>query len=194
MDAATQRHIFEPFFTTKPGTSGRGLGLSTVYGIVEQSGGKISVDSAPGEGSTFGIHFPPYVGPEDTEVEQVGGAKKTVLLVEDEPPVRQSVRRLLESQGYSVIEARDGFEALRVFERNAGSIDLVLSDVRMPGMGGYELVQQLRARTPDLRVLFMSGYAEKPMLSGGVGSGTSYLQKPFDVNTLMQRVRELVED
>jgi PAS domain S-box-containing protein len=198
MDTATQDRIFEPFFTTKQGSSGTGLGLSTVYGIVEQSGGKITVESTPGRGSTFGIHFPGYVGPEDPVSESpeppAEGGKETLLLVEDETPVRESVRRLLERHGYTVIEARDGADALQLYDRNGGAIDLVLTDVTMPGIGGYELVQQLRARHPQLRVLFMSGYAEKAMVSNGVGrSGMGYVEKPFSVETLMRRLREVLE-
>jgi signal transduction histidine kinase/CheY-like chemotaxis protein len=198
MDPATQSHIFEPFFTTKRGTSGTGLGLSTVYGIVEQSGGKITVESAPGQGSSFGIHFPRHVGADepgpspDEPVAQ--GGKETLLLVDDEPAVRDSVRRLLERHGYTVIEARDAADALRLYDRHGPGIDLVLTDVTMPGMGGYELVEQLRARRPDLRVLFMSGYAERAMVNNGAtGSGTGFVEKPFNVKTLMQRVREVLE-
>jgi two-component system cell cycle sensor histidine kinase/response regulator CckA len=199
MDAETQAHIFEPFFTTKRGTSGTGLGLSTVYGIVEQSGGTITVESTPGEGSTFGIHFPEYSGREAPAPAGVRRAtqhgSETLLLVEDEPQVRDSVRRLLEAHGYSVLEAQNGYDALRLYDRHAARIDLVLTDVTMPGMSGYELVQQLRARAPGLRVLFMSGYADRATVSNGaVGKGTGFVQKPFDVATLMQRVREVLED
>jgi len=198
MDPVTQSHIFEPFFTTKRGTTGTGLGLSTVYGIVEQSGGTITVESAPDQGSTFGIHFPRYNGPAQAALPAHGmaarGAKETLLLVADETPVRESVRRLLEAHGYTVIEARDGADALQLYDLNTTGIDLVLTDVTMPGMGGYELVQQLRARQSDIRVLFMSGYAEKPLGSNGVlGSGTGYVAKPFSVNTLMKRLREVLE-
>jgi CheY-like chemotaxis protein len=196
MDASTQAHIFEPFFTTKKGSSGAGLGLSTVYGIVEQSGGTITVESTPGQGSIFGIHFPEYFGSEapapGTRRATQGG--KTLLLVEDEPQVRESVRRLLELQGYTVLEAQSGEDALQLYDRNAAGIDLVITDVTMPGISGYELVQQLRARAPGLRVLFMSGYADRATASnGGTGRGTGFVQKPFDVKTLIQRVREVLE-
>lgn len=199
MDSVTQSHIFEPFFTTKRGTTGTGLGLSTVYGIVEQSGGTITVESAPDQGSTFGIHFPRYNGPAQTALPGNGmgarGAMETLLLVEDDTPVRESVRRLLEAHGYTVIEARDGADALQLYDLNTTGIDLVLTDVTMPVMGGYELVQQLRARQSDIRVLFMSGYAEKPLGSNGaLGSGTGYVAKPFSVNTLMKRLREVLEE
>ncbi|MEO8089037.1 MAG: PAS domain S-box protein [Gemmatimonadales bacterium] len=196
MDAATQSRIFEPFFSTKPPGSGIGLGLSTAYGIVEQSGGIITVESGPGEGATFGIHFPPYVGPETAKPEQraVLAGKETLLLVEDEAPVRESVRRLLEFHGYTVLEARNGADALEIFEGNHNGIDLVLTDLVMPGMGGHELVERLRERHPELRVVFMSGYADKAVTSNGAMSkDTAYVEKPFTVELLMQRLREVLD-
>jgi CheY-like chemotaxis protein len=114
--------------------------------------------------------------------------------VEDEPQVRESVRRLLESQGYNVLEAGSGEDALQLYDRNPARIDLVVTDVSMPGMSGYDLVHRLRSRSPGLRVLFMSGYADRPTAgNGGTGSGTGFVQKPFDVKTLIQRVREVLE-
>ena len=197
MDAATQSHIFEPFFTTKQVGSGIGLGLSTAYGIVEQSGGYMTVESAPGQGATFGIHFPRHEGAAETpdpEPQPAAGGKETLLLVEDEAPVRESVRRLLEWHGYTVIEARNGADALQIYDGNEQGIDLVLTDLMMPGMGGHELVELLRARHPELRVLFMSGYADKPMTTNGAPCrGTAYLEKPFTVELLMQRLREVLE-
>jgi CheY-like chemotaxis protein len=164
---------------------------------VEQSGGNITVDTAPGEGATFGIHFPRYVGavedPEPAPTPAAGG-KETLLLVEDETPVRESVRRLLEWHGYTVIEARNGADALQIYAGDEQQIDLVLTDLIMPGIGGHELVERLRARDPELRVLFMSGYADKAMMSNGaVRRGTAYLEKPFTVELLMQRLREVLE-
>ena len=196
MDAATQRRIFEPFFTTKQAGNGIGLGLSTAYGIVEQSGGTITVESAPGEGTTFGIHFPRYVGSETPQPERppTAGGKETLLLVEDEAPVRESVRRLLEWHGYTVIEARNGADALQIYDGDEQEIDLVLTDLIMPEMGGHELVERLRARNPELRVLFMSGYSDKAITSNGAAPrGTAYLEKPFTVELLMQRLREVLE-
>jgi CheY-like chemotaxis protein len=198
IDEAIQPRIFEPFFTTKHIGAGRGLGLSTVYGVVEQSGGRIEVESVPGQGATFTIYFPrhwgaePAVGTATQRMPQVG--TETLLLVEDESAVRSSVRRLLEWHGYTVLEARNGAEALTVYEAHEGNIDLVLTDVVMPEMGGHELVQQLRARRPDLRVLFMSGYAERALTSNGsIPVGTGYLEKPFTVETLMRRLREVLD-
>jgi len=197
MDAATQSRIFEPFFTTKPVGSGIGLGLSSVYGIVEQSGGNITVESAPGKGATFGIHFPRYEGAAETpepERPPNPGGKETLLLVEDEAPVRDSVRRLLEWHGYTVIEARNGADALQIYDGDEHEIDLVLTDLMMPGMGGHELVEHLRARHPELPVVFMSGYADKAMTSNGaVRPGTAYVEKPFTVELLMQRLREVLD-
>ena len=198
MDAATQSRIFEPFFTTKQPGSGIGLGLSTAYGIVEQSGGNITVESAPGQGTTIGLHFPRVEAVAETPTIErppsAMGGKETLLLVEDEAPVRDSVRRLLEWHGYTVIEARNGADALQIYDGDEQEIDLVLTDLVMPGMGGHELVERLRARHPDLRVLFMSGYADKPMPNNGTaGSGTAYLEKPFTVELLMQRLREVLE-
>jgi signal transduction histidine kinase len=197
MDADIQSRIFEPFFTTKPPGSGIGLGLSTAYGIVEQSGGNITVDSAPGEGATFGIHLPRHGGTAETSEpgrQPAPGRKETLLLVEDEAPVRESVRRLLEWHGYTVLEARNGAEALQIYLGNEQAIDLVLTDLIMPEMGGRELVERLRARHPELRVLFMSGYADKLMTSNrAVRMGTAYLEKPFTAELLMQRLREVLE-
>jgi two-component system cell cycle sensor histidine kinase/response regulator CckA len=198
MDPATQSRIFEPFFTTKRAASGRGLGLSTVHGIVEQSGGQVVVSSEPGQGTAFTIYLPRYWGPEpaigiaDQRLPQVG--TETLLLVEDEAAVRASVRRLLEWHGYTVLEARNGEDALRVYEANQSGIDLVLTDLIMPEMGGHELVEHLRARDPNLRVLFMSGYTERAFTSNGsMPSGTGFVEKPFTVETLMRRLREVLD-
>jgi two-component system cell cycle sensor histidine kinase/response regulator CckA len=198
MDAATQARIFEPFFTTKDAPSGRGLGLSTAYGIVEQSGGYITVESAPGEGASFTVFLPRYWGPEtpvgtaEQRTSEVG--TETLLLVEDEAAVRASVRRLLEWHGYTVLEARNGADALRVYEAHEKGIDLVLTDIVMPEMGGHELVERLRALRPGLRVLFMSGYAERAFTSNGsIPPGMGFVEKPFTVETLMRRLREVLD-
>ena len=198
IEPSAQERIFEPFFTTKQGGGGRGLGLSTVYGIVDQSGGRVAVESAPGQGAAFTLYFPRYWGSEPalggTQQRTPDVGTETLLLVEDEAAVRASVRRLLEWHGYTVLEARNGAEALTVFEAYERDIDLVLTDVVMPEMGGYELVERLRARRPELRVVFMSGYAERALTSNGlIPAGTGYLEKPFTVETLTRRLREVLD-
>jgi two-component system, cell cycle sensor histidine kinase and response regulator CckA len=198
MDPTVLSHIFEPFFSTKRGGSGTGLGLSTVYGIIEQSGGKITVESAPGEGSTFGIHFRGHgageqAAPTSARAAIQGGTER-ILLVDDEPQVRESVKRLLMGQGYDVVEAGSANEAMRIYDAAPAEIDLVLTDVTMPGMSGYDLVERLRARAADLPVVFMSGYAEHPMGSSAIAARrTGYIQKPFQVETLVERLREVLE-
>ena len=197
IDPATQPRIFEPFFTTKQGGGGRGLGLSTVYGIMVQSGGRVMVDSAPGEGATFTLLFPRHLGGEAAvgiaEQRMPEAGTETLLLVEDEAAVRASLRRLLELHGYTVLEARNGAEALKVYEAYEGQVDLVLTDVVMPEMGGLELVEQLRSAKPDLKVLIMSGYSERALTSNGsVPQGTGYLEKPFTAEVLMRRLREVL--
>ena len=198
MEPAVLSHIFEPFFSTKRGGSGTGLGLSTVYGIVEQSGGKITVESTLGEGSTFGIHFPWHgAGEQPARVQQRPAAKGTrerILLVDDEPQVRESVRRLLLAQDYTVVEASHASEAIRIFEAAPSEIDLVLTDVTMPGMSGYDLAEHLRTRAPDLPIVLMSGYADTPLGTGVLAGGRiGYIQKPFQLETLVERLREVLQ-
>ncbi|MGN6390898.1 MAG: PAS domain S-box protein [Gemmatimonadales bacterium] len=199
MDVPTQARIFEPFFTTKEPGKGTGLGLSTVYGIVEQSGGHIAVESVPGQGATFTIFLPRHdTGPtaESTETSDrrgLPGGSETLLLVEDEEAVRSSVRRLFERQGYRVVEARHGQEALRIMESGA-KIDMVVTDLVMPEMGGRELVERLRARHPALKVLFMSGYSEQGVTSdGSLPRGTGFVEKPFTMEQLVRRTREVLD-
>jgi two-component system cell cycle sensor histidine kinase/response regulator CckA len=198
MDVPTQARIFDPFFTTKEAGKGTGLGLSTVYGIVEQSGGHIAVESAPGQGTTFTIFLPRHVGPATAAGQPdrrgLPGGTESLLLVEDEASVRSSARRLLERHGYTVIEARHGAEALRMVEAGDRRIDLVITDLVMPEMGGRELVERLHARHPGLKVLFMSGYSERLVASGGImPPGTGFVEKPFTVEQLMRRTREVLD-
>jgi PAS domain S-box-containing protein len=199
MDLATQARIFDPFFTTKEPGKGTGLGLSTVYGIVEQSGGYITVESAPAQGATFTIYLPRHTGPgEDTpagaERRTLPAGTETLLLVEDETAVRASTRRLLERHGYTVIEARHGADALRIFEERTRRIDLVLTDLVMPEMGGRELVDRLRALHPGVKVLYMSGYSERAVTVNGVmPPRTGFVEKPFTVEQLVRGTRELLD-
>jgi CheY-like chemotaxis protein len=199
MDSKTQSRIFEPFFTTKDRDKGTGLGLSTVYGIVQQSGGHIRVLSAPGQGATFEIYLPRVEQPaaaaecEGLEGEHVGGGQ-TVLLVEDDQDVRSLARAMLEENGYTVLEAGRGEQALALGERHEGRIDLLPTDVVMPGMSGRELAQRLAEKRPALPVLFMSGYLDDTILSHGVQApGAALLQKPFTRKALVRRVREVLE-
>jgi PAS domain S-box-containing protein len=200
IEPANHARIFEPFFTTKDPGKGTGLGLSTVYGIVQQSGGHITVDSAPGRGATFTVFLPRHIGSEPAAVSKVDrrrlpGGTETLLLVEDEAAVRSSARRLLERQGYQVLEARHGADALRIVEESGRPIDLVVTDLVMPEMGGKELAERLRAHRPGLKVLFMSGYTEKAIAAGGVmPPNTGFVEKPFTVEQLMRRLREILDE
>jgi len=199
MDASTQQRIFEPFFTTKVKGKGTGLGLSTVYGIVRQSGGHIDVRSAPGRGTTFEIILPQVAAAVPPKAEHVMHSAlprgtETVLVVEDEDAVRLIVRRVLRDQGYEILEARDGNEAVRVCAQKGDAIDLVLSDVIMPGMGGRELSRALAASRPGLPILFMSGYNDDGELAGsGADLGPGVLAKPFTAETLATQVREALD-
>jgi PAS domain S-box-containing protein len=192
-------HLFEPFFTTKPTTRNTGLGLATVYGIVVQSGGYIWVDSAPGQGASFKLCFPRVLADEGTgEVAPIGRpatrGTETVLLVEDEDAVRVLASRVLAEQGYAVHEARNGREALAVLERPDHGIDLVLTDVVMPDMGGVELADRVAAAHPDVRIVYMSGYSEGDKLHPGVRqSPYPFLQKPFSPESLAVRIREALD-
>ncbi len=197
MDAETQARIFEPFFTTKEQGKGTGLGLSTVYGIVKQTGGYISVDSQLGSGTTFAVYLPAAGGPSGAsglgrDATAVRGSE-AVLVVEDDEPVRALAVRLLKGQGYRVIEARNGVEALHAAERQQAPIDLLLTDVVMPGMGGRDLVARLTAVWPRLKVLYMSAFTDDATVSRGVQPGTAFMPKPFTSRELARRVREVLD-
>jgi two-component system cell cycle sensor histidine kinase/response regulator CckA len=191
--------IFEPFFTTKPKGKGTGLGLSTVYGLVKQSGGYIWVDSRVGEGTTFTIRFPQV---EEDRAEEASSApavtepargSESVLVVEDEPSIRLVVRRVLQKQGYTVLEAKDGEEALRALEEHPGEVHLLITDVVMPGMSGRELVRRVSELRACPRVLYMSGYSEDMVANHGIlDPGVALIEKPFTPESLARRVREIL--
>ena len=200
MDAATQSHIFEPFFTTKERGKGTGLGLATVYGVVKQSGGFIWIYSEPGRGSTFEVLLPRV----DTEPVQAPspetGARKgrngteTILLVEDDEALRNLILHSLAERGYSVLEAANGNEALQVARQKSGAIDLLLSDVVMPGMSGTQVADALAALNPDIKVLFMSGYPEFAAKQEELlKHGRRFLQKPHTIADLARAVRDALE-
>jgi CheY-like chemotaxis protein len=197
MDKETQSRIFEPFFTTKEKGKGTGLGLSTVYGIVKQSGGYVMVQSEEGRGTTFHIYLPRVEGVAERHPVPVAhtalGGTETVLLVEDEESVRQLVRETLAAKGYRVVEADNGESGVAVAAKHQGKIDLVITDVVMPGMGGRELVKQLAQTRPETKVLYLSGYTEDAIVSEGtIESGAAFLQKPFTLQNLARKVREVL--
>jgi len=198
MDQATQARIFEPFFTTKEKGKGTGIGLSTVFGIVQQSGGHVWVYSEPGRGTTFKIYLPRV----DAAVEAVRAIEppatlrgsETILLAEDDDQVRAVALGILRKRGYRVIEARNAGEALRQSEKHAGTIHLLLSDVVMPEMSGPELGRRLASARPDMKVLCMSGYTDDSIVRHGVlEAGIAYLQKPLTADALTTKVREVLE-
>jgi signal transduction histidine kinase/CheY-like chemotaxis protein len=200
MDAETRARIFEPFFTTKGAGSGTGLGLSTVYGIVKQSDGEIRVRSSLGLGTTVEVYLPRIDESEEPaatgsfgpEAEHRGS--ETILVVEDEELVRGMIRTALERSGYRVLEAREGSEALATARRHEGDLDLVLTDVVMPRMGGIELAERLREEWPRIRVLFMSGYAHRAGWTGGtLPAGAWFLEKPFGPREVAKQVRETLD-
>ena len=194
MSSETQARIFEPFFTTKEQGKGTGLGLATVYGIVKQAGGKVTIDTELGRGTTFSIFYP-TIGVSDEPAFDEPAAAPRILVVEDEPAVRRLVRSVLEGEGYRVHEAANGREALEFLERRASHVDLILTDVVMPDINGPELVTRLGALGHSARILFMSGYADSKLLSRGLNERTMrILRKPFTPDELKTRVGELIAD
>jgi two-component system cell cycle sensor histidine kinase/response regulator CckA len=198
MDKETQSRIFEPFFTTKEKGKGTGLGLSTVYGIIKQSGGYVLVESELGQGTTFRIYLPRVedalepAGPAGVSRSRVDGSE-TVLLVEDEESVRQLVRETLELKGYKVLEADNGESALQIVSEYSGKIDMLITDVVMPGMSGRELSARLCSSCPQIKVLYLSGYTEDAIVHEGVvDPDTAFLQKPFTLQMLSRKVREVL--
>ncbi len=199
MDAETQARIFEPFFTTKEKGKGTGLGLATVYGIIKQSGGYIWVHSEAGQGTTFEIYLPRVeeavaADQEEHAVSQPPAGSETVLLVEDEAPVRKLAREFLESNGYTVLEAKDGVEAIQSAQQHSGPIHLMVTDVVMPKMSGHELAQQMASVRPEMKVLYISGYTGDALGQYGVPTQDSFfLQKPFSLDTLARKMRQFLK-
>jgi PAS domain S-box-containing protein len=195
MDEDTRARVFEPFFTTRE--QGVGLGLASVYGIVHQSGGEVTVESAPGAGTTFVIRLPlvteaaerpaPAAAPDETN------GSGTILLVEDEDVVRELARRVLERQGYTVLTCANGAEAVELADSDDRRIDLLLTDVVMPGLRGYEVAQRVSATRPGIKILYMSGYAEEALVGRATINGTALIEKPFAIDALTRRVRETLE-
>jgi hypothetical protein len=201
MDEDVREHVFEPFFTTKPTGQGTGLGLATVHGIVTQSGGSIEVASTPGVGTTFTVLLPRVARDADADASatrrtpdgDVGDAvRETILLVEDDADVRALTRQLLESCGYRVLTASDGRAALAICRQWGATVDLVLTDVMMPGMSGLDLRRQLLAERPDVAILCMSGYSER-LARGAEDGEVAFIAKPFTAVGLAGRVRTLLD-
>jgi CheY-like chemotaxis protein len=201
MTEEVREHLFEPFFTTKEQGRGTGLGLSTVYGIVKQSGGDIWVDTHVGRGTTFNIYLPrfeqeaalPATQVADVPAQMAQGSE-TILLVEDEAIIRELTVQILDADGYHVLEAMDGTEALSVADEHGAPIHLLLTDVLMPGMNGKELADELRLHHPDLRVLFMSGYDDRQIdLEKVEAEDTDFLPKPFSTEVLRRKVRGVLD-
>jgi signal transduction histidine kinase len=199
MDAATKERIFEPFFTTKEAAKGTGLGLATVFGIVKQSHGDIAVHSELGQGTTFTIELPLVAAPREAarasrEPAVRGTGDETILLLEDNAPLRAVLARTLRARGYRVLEAGTGDEALEVLEDPRQTVHLLLTDIVLPGVSGAEVARRVRDRSPRLKIMFMSGYAD-PSEHADVPLGTArFLQKPFEPETLAARVRETLDE
>jgi two-component system, cell cycle sensor histidine kinase and response regulator CckA len=196
MDDKTRAQIFEPFFTTKAAGKGTGLGLATVYGIVKQSGGHIRVDSAPGAGTRFEIYFP-VVARQEEEVKQASspagvseepGGGITVLVADDEAALRNTIVEILRSSGYNVLESQTAEDALEIARQNAGKVDILLTDIVMPGLRGPELARRVQNIQPDVKVVFMSGYAEG-LPEAELPPNSAFLQKPFRFATLLEQLK-----
>jgi CheY-like chemotaxis protein len=200
MDEETQAHIFEPFFTTKEQGKGTGLGLATVYGVVKQSGGFIWVYSEVGKGTSFKIYLPRV----EQEAEKIQASlnpaetprgTETVLLAEDEQDVREVAREFLESGGYTVLEASNGSDALRVAASHGRTIDLLVTDMVMPGMTGQELAGRLQQKHPGLRAIYMSGYSEHAAAEAAQGDASlRLLTKPFSRSAILRLVRQTLNE
>src|SRR6185436_9707016 len=198
MDEATRRRIFEPFFTTKEPGKGTGMGLSTVYGIVKQSSGHIEVTSQLGRGATFAVYLPRVSAETEAEPRLRGttrpdGGSETVLLVEDDDLVRKAARRILEGDGYRVLEAANGAEGLAVAQQFDGAIDLLLTEVVMSRMNGRDLAAALRGVRPGIKVIYVSGYAGGVIDAEDAGERRENLRKPFSPGALLGKVRQQLD-
>jgi CheY-like chemotaxis protein len=196
MDDDTKDRVFDPFFTTKE--EGTGLGLATVYGIVKQSGGHIWLYSEPGMGTTFKIYFPSTQAPARAQPAQVAvgsvDGPETILLVEDDEAVRPLIAQALRLYGYTVLEAGNGADALDIAGREPDAIDLLLTDIVMPGMNGRELAEQLLAEQPTLHVLYTSGYPADTIIRHGIAhASTAYLEKPYLPEDLAHKIRDVLD-
>jgi CheY-like chemotaxis protein len=200
MDKITQAHIFEPFFTTKDKGKGTGLGLATVYGIVKQSDGFIWTYSEPDQGTTFNVYFPAVFEKADHEEirktdDLVLKGEETILVVEDEDEVRSLICETLKLNGYNVLEAGNGGDALRLCEQVKIPINIILTDMVMPQMSGRDLVDKILDKNKKIKVLFMSGYTDRSIIEKGLlEPGTQFIQKPFTPLALLRKVREVLEE
>lgn len=198
MDAETRRRVFEPFFTTKEVGKGTGLGLSVVYGIIKQTGGYIDVTSQPGSGSMFALYLPRLSSAVSSShppvaVRPLPTGREGILVVEDELSVRNLIMNLLRHHGYDVIEASDGDDAVRLVDQTGAAIHLLITDLVMPRLGGFELAQRLTSQWPGIKVLYMSGYSDDTVLKQeGLPAGADFLRKPFTPEALLRKVREVL--
>jgi CheY-like chemotaxis protein len=200
MNAQTLAHLFEPFFTTKPMGHGTGLGLATVYGIVTQNGGHVSVQSEPGKGTTFSLYLPRHLSSAPREARNAArttasrGGSETILVVEDEKAIRYTIRRFLGALGYTVIDAEAPDVALRQATAQVGPIHLLVTDVVMPGMSGRDLAERLTRERPEMACLYMSGYTADAIVQRGIlEEGMHFLPKPFTREELAHKVREVLD-
>jgi CheY-like chemotaxis protein len=199
MTQETKAHIFEPFFTTKGAGKGTGLGLATVYGIVTQSGGHIEVDTGVGQGTSFRIFFPSVAGTSPSRksnpnIRMAPQGKETILLVEDEEAVRNIAKLTLQSFNYNVLVAGNGKEAIQLCESMTQPIDLLITDVVMPEMGGRQVAERLAECRPGLKILYISGYTDDAVVRHGVfRSEVAFLQKPFTPTALATKVRQVLD-
>lgn len=200
MDEKTKARIFEPFFTTKAPGKGTGLGLATVFGVVKQSGGHVAVYSEPDKGTVFRVYLPKVVGAADTALNVAAKpaparGSETVLVVEDAEPLRELVCKILRAQGYQVLEAANGREALEIYRRQIEPVRLVLTDLVMPEMNGRQLAEHLRAQRPDIKVLLMSGFTDNSVFRHGIlEAETNFIQKPFSPAALAKKIRDVLDE